>query len=240
MDLITPMIETIDLTKEYPEGKASIRALNKVNLSIVRGEFVTITGPSGSGKTTLLNLVGLLDYPSDGSIRFDGMDVSGLQNNKIADFRRQNIGFIFQLHQLIPTITAVENIMLPVMPYQREIRFNPLERAQDLLREVGLGDCAHKLPSALSGGEQQRVAIARALINSPRLILADEPTGNLDKYTGEEVMQLLREINQRLSATVILVTHNPLFENIGDRHFGLIKGEIDEQGVTCKRKSLTF
>lgn len=228
MDHISPMIETIDLSKEYPDGKSSLRALDNVNLVIAPAEFVTITGPSGSGKTTLLNLIGLLDFPSHGSIKFDGVEVDSLKNNKIADFRRHNIGFIFQLHQLIPTITAVENIMLPVMPYQREIRFNPLEKSLTLLREVGLGECAHKLPSALSGGEQQRVAIARALINSPKLILADEPTGNLDQSTGEEVMQLLCDINQHFNTTIILVTHNPLFEKIGDRHFTLLKGLIKE------------
>ncbi len=201
------MISIQGLVKVYRKG-SEVLALDNVSFRVPRGEFLAIAGPSGSGKTTLLNLIGTLDYPTSGAILFDGTDLRTLKEKEIADFRRQNIGFVFQLFNLLPALTALENVMLPLLPYRKSLPFTLEERARKLLAEVGLSNRMNHLPSELSGGEQQRVAIARALVNYPKVVLADEPTGNVDSKVGEEIVALLRQLNNELNLTIVLVTHD--------------------------------
>jgi ABC-type lipoprotein export system ATPase subunit len=217
------MIITQDLTKIYGED-TQVAALQQVNLEIARGEFVAITGPSGSGKSTLLNLLGTLDRPTEGSVCLDGVDVSTLKGDRLADFRRENIGFIFQLFHLVPVLNALENVMLPLLPYHRSSHLEG--RAKELLEIVGLGDRMKHLPSQLSGGESQRVAIARALINQPGIILADEPTGNLDSHNGEEIVALLKGICQDTGITIVMVTHDPKIAAEADRTLSMRDGRL--------------
>jgi ABC-type lipoprotein export system ATPase subunit len=201
------IVHTEALTKDYGDG-TSVRALDDLSFSICEGEFVAITGPSGSGKSTLLNLLGTLDRPTSGRIILDGVDTSTLKGNQLADFRRERIGFVFQLFNLVPELTALENVMMPLLPYQRRLGFKLEARARELLGAMGLGERVSHLPSQLSGGEQQRVAIARALVNRPKLILADEPTGNLDSQNGEEILVVLQQLNREHGVTLVLVTHD--------------------------------
>jgi ABC-type lipoprotein export system ATPase subunit len=201
------IIQAEKLNKVYGGGTA-VPALCDISLQVAAGEIVAIQGPSGSGKSTLLNLIGTLDRPTSGRIDVDGVDVSSLRGNALADFRREKIGFVFQLFNLVPALTALENVMLPLLPYRRGLGFQLEERAQALLTEMGLSQRLRHLPGQLSGGEQQRVAIARALINHPRLILADEPTGNLDTKSGREILNLLHELNREQGLTLVLVTHD--------------------------------
>ncbi len=219
------MIATENLTKIYTDG-APVQALDNVTLEIAAGEFVAITGPSGSGKSTLLNLIGTLDRPTSGRVVVDGVDVSTLRGNALADFRRERIGFVFQMFHLVPTLTALENVMLPLIPYRRGLKFRLEERARELLEAVGLGDRLHHLPGQLSGGEQQRVAIARALINTPKVILADEPTGNLDSRAGAEIVALLRQLNREREVTVLVATHNEAVAQAADRIIRLRDGRV--------------
>lgn len=219
------MVITENLTKVYSDS-VTVRALDSVNLTVPRGEFLAVMGPSGSGKTTLLNLIGTLDVPTSGRIIVDGIDIGTLRGNQLADFRRAKIGFIFQLFHLVPTLTALENVMLPLLPYRRRLTFRLEARASALLQEVGLAQRVEHLPGQLSGGEQQRVAIARALINHPTLILADEPTGNLDSQAGQEIIALLRRLSLEHGLTVIIVTHNPGLAAQADRVLELIDGQI--------------
>jgi ABC-type lipoprotein export system ATPase subunit len=201
------IVQVEKLNKVYGGGTA-VPALCDISLRVAAGEIVAIQGPSGSGKSTLLNLIGTLDQPTSGRITVDGVDVHTLRGNALADFRRQKIGFVFQLFNLVPALTALENVMLPLLPYRRGLGFNLQERARELLQSMGLGERLRHLPGQLSGGEQQRVAIARALINHPRLILADEPTGNLDTKSGREILNLLHELNREQGITLVLVTHD--------------------------------
>lgn len=201
------IVQTESLGKTYGDG-AAVRALEDVSLSVSAGEFLAVSGPSGSGKSTLLNLIGTLDTPTSGRVTVDGVDLGALRGDALADFRRAKIGFVFQLFNLAPTLDALENVILPLLPYQRGLKFDVKKRARGLLEDMGLGDRLHHLPGQLSGGEQQRVAIARALINSPRLILADEPTGNLDGKTGTEIMGRLNRLNREEGLTLIIVTHD--------------------------------
>lgn len=218
------ILETIDLTKIYGDD-TRVCALQKVSLKVDRGEFVAITGPSGSGKSTLLNLLGTLDNPTSGQVLIGGIDVGRLRGNALADFRRTYIGFIFQLFNLVPVLSALENVMLPLLPYCKR-GFDLKGRAKELLVAVGLADRVTHLPSQLSGGEQQRVAIARALLNEPDMILADEPTGNLDSQAGGEIVALLRRMNQEYGVTVILVTHDNTIARQADRFIGLKDGRL--------------
>ena len=216
-----PILKVEKLTKSYaiPDGKLTI--LSDVDLQVQRGEFLAITGQSGSGKTTLLALLGALDFPDSGEIWLDDIAVHRLQGSAAADFRRQKIGFVFQLFYLLPNLTALENVMAPLLPYRRKLDFDLRQRACELLESVGLGDRIGHLPARLSGGEQQRVAIARALINRPAVLLADEPTGNLDPRTGVEVLDVLREQRRMGDQTLIMVTHDPQIAETADRRIHL-------------------
>ncbi len=217
------LVQVEAVTKRYGE-RAPVVALHEVSLAVERGEFVAIVGASGSGKSTLLNLIGTLDTPTAGSIRIAGVDAGSLAGNELADFRREQIGFVFQSFHLLPVLTALENVALPLLPYARDADLDA--RARALLDQVGLGDRKDHLPAALSGGEQQRVAIARALINQPALILADEPTGNLDSRTGRQIIELLRRVNRESGSTLIIVTHAETLAAEADRVIRLVDGRI--------------
>ena len=199
------MLEARQLTKEYQSGDHRIAVLRDVSFSIPSGAFVAIVGPSGSGKTTLLGLLAGLDVPTSGSVLMDGDDLGKLSEDRRAQLRGAKVGFVFQSFQLIPTLTALENVQVPL-----ELRGDDgaPARARELLARVGLGDRAHHFPNQLSGGEQQRVAIARAFSNSPRLLFADEPTGNLDSETGAHIVELLETLNRESGTTIVLVTHD--------------------------------
>jgi ABC-type lipoprotein export system ATPase subunit len=197
------IIETQDLTRIYGDGE-QIRALDQVNLCVAAGELVAVMGPSGSGKSTLLNVIGALDRPSSGKVLINGKDLTTIRNKD--KFRAKTVGFVFQLHNLLPTLNAIENVEVPMMRHQPILTRR--KRARELLELVGLEQRMNHLPSQLSGGQRQRVAVARALANSPLLILADEPTGNLDTVAGNDLMSLIRELNQSQGTTFLVVTHD--------------------------------
>ena len=221
-------VETEDLAKYYRMGPYVIRALDGVNLRIRRGEYVSIMGPSGSGKTTLFNMIGGIDRPTRGTVFIDEVDISKLDAYELAWVRSRKIGYIFQTFNLIPVLTAVENVMLPMI-FAGVPRRERLERARKLLERVGLGDRLYHRPSELSGGQQQRVAIARALANDPSIILADEPTGNLDLQTGLEIINLLRELNRERGVTVVTATHDLKMIDVSDRIVYLRDGKVERE-----------
>jgi ABC-type lipoprotein export system ATPase subunit len=203
----TPLITARDLHKSYPVGKRTLEVLRGIDLEVFRGEFLALRGASGAGKSTLLHLLGGLDLPNAGEIRFDGTDLRALSAGALAQWRNRRVGFIFQAYHLLPELSALENVALPA----RLARIAPAEaarRAVALLERVGLGQRLEHRPYELSGGEQQRVAVARALVNEPDLILADEPTGNLDSHTGEEIIHLLETLRAERQATFIMATHD--------------------------------
>jgi putative ABC transport system ATP-binding protein len=220
-----PIIELKDVWKIYQMGDVQVTALDGLNLVVKKGEFLSIMGPSGSGKSTAMNMIGCLDIPSKGSIFLDGKDISKLRESDLAQIRGRKIGFIFQQFNLIPTLTALENIMLPMI-FQNIPRNERLIRAKKLLKMVGLGDRMDHKPNELSGGEQQRVAIARSLSNNPEVILADEPTGNLDSKTGSTVMDFLRKLHEQEGKTIIMVTHDEDVAKNADRIEYLKDGKI--------------
>jgi putative ABC transport system ATP-binding protein len=214
-----------DVWKIYRMGEVDVNALKGINLEIKHGEFIAITGSSGSGKSTMMNLVGCLDLPTEGTIYLEGTDIAKLPESRLAQIRGQKIGFIFQQFNLIPTLSAVENVMLPG-EFQNLSNGFSKKYAEDLLIKVGLGARMHHLPSQLSGGEQQRVAIARALSNNPEVVLADEPTGNLDTKSGSEIIALLESLWKKEGKTIIMVTHDLNLAKHARRQIHLKDGEI--------------
>jgi putative ABC transport system ATP-binding protein len=216
--------ELTGVTKVFGDGNGSVRALDGLDLKVQAGEFLAVAGPSGSGKTTLLQLLGALDRPTAGEVLFEGRDMARLRDGELTRLRRDAIGFVFQQFNLIPTLTARENVEAALAPAGGH-------GADRLLEAVGLGNRLGHLPSELSGGEQQRVAIARALANDPRVLLADEPTGNLDSATGEEVLSLLQRLSDELSQTIVLITHNSALAERADRLVRLRDGQLDGTGV---------
>jgi putative ABC transport system ATP-binding protein len=219
------MLVATDLTKEYQSGASRLAVLKHVSFSIPQGAFVAIVGPSGSGKTTLLGLLAGLDTPSSGTVSLDGVDLTRLTEDERARLRGEKVGFIFQSFQLIPTLTAIENVQVPL-----ELRGDPgaAQRARELMERVGLADRNDHFPAQLSGGEQQRVAIARAFSNSPRILFADEPTGNLDGETGERIVVLLEALNRESGSTIVLVTHEMYLAERSGRIIRLKDGEVAE------------
>ena len=218
------LIELKNVVKKYRMGDTFVRALDGVDLTIERGEYVAIMGPSGSGKSTMMNILGFLDVPDEGEYIFEGKNTEGLNESQLAFIRNRKVGFVFQTFNLLPRETALENVELPMI-YASVPRAKRIERAKELLERVGLGHRIHHKPNELSGGERQRVAIARALANDPEIILADEPTGNLDTKTGEEIMGILDELNAA-GKTVILVTHDPEIARHSHRIIHLKDGRI--------------
>ena len=223
-----PVIELEGVSKVYSSGRVHVEALRDVDLCIERGELVAVMGPSGSGKTTLMEIIGCLLQPTSGQYRFEGRAIETIPPDGLANLRGEAIGFVFQSFNLLPRITALENVALP-LSYRGVGRRERRARADEALRRVGLGARAKHLPSELSGGERQRVAIARALINRPSLILADEPTGNLDTNTGREILDLLRDLHAE-GNTVVMVTHDPRLGGEAERRLALRDGCIDGDG----------
>ena len=217
------ILETINLNKYYGEGKNLIKAIDNTNIEIKEGEFVAIVGKSGSGKSTLLHMLGALDRPSSGKVLIDGKDISDMKEEKLAIFRRRQIGFVFQYYNLIPSINVWENIILPIGLDSRKV---DIEFINDILKTLGLEDKKNSMPNTLSGGQQQRVAIARALASKPSIILADEPTGNLDSKTEEEVLTLLKASARRYSQTIVMITHDEGISQMADRTINIEDGKV--------------
>jgi putative ABC transport system ATP-binding protein len=219
------MIELIDVRKVYKAGRFEVVALDGVNLKVEEGEFIAIMGPSGSGKSTMLNLIGCLDKPTSGKVIINGVDTSKLSDKELTDLRRDTIGFIFQHYYLIPTLTALENVELP-MVFKGIPKSEREKKAKELLSLVGLAKEADRKPKELSGGQQQRVAIARALANDPSILLCDEPTGNLDTRNGKIIMDIIKKLNKEKNVTVVLVTHDPATAEYADRIIRMRDGRI--------------
>lgn len=217
------ILETINLNKYYGEGKNLVKAIDNTNIKIKEGEFVAIVGKSGSGKSTLLHMLGALDRPSSGKVLIDGKDISNMKEEKLAIFRRRQIGFVFQYYNLIPSINVWENIVLPIGLDSRKV---DVEFVNDILKTLGLEDKKSSMPNTLSGGQQQRVAIARALASKPSIILADEPTGNLDSKTEEEVLTLLKASARKYSQTIVMITHDEGISQMADRTVNIEDGKV--------------
>jgi putative ABC transport system ATP-binding protein len=217
-------IKIEDLTKNYTMGELTVPALQDFSISIEEGQFIAVLGPSGSGKTTLLNLIGGIDRPSNGKIYFESLELVSLSEKKLTRYRRRNVGFIFQFYNLVASLTAFENVELASKLTNSSDE--ALKITKELLKEVGLGDKMHKFPAQLSGGEQQRVAIARALAKNPKILLADEPTGNIDSETTGKILKLLKKINENHNVTMLLITHNVGISYLADKVIYLRDGKI--------------
>ena len=233
------LIKITDLTKVYGAGDVAVHALRGINVTVAEGEFVAIMGPSGSGKSTFMNILGCLDRPTGGTYVLDREDVSRLNKDRLASVRSRKIGFVFQSYNLLPRLTAAKNVMLPLLydGHQHLSDKQCYERAVAALESVGLGERVRHRPNELSGGQQQRVAIARALINDPSIVLADEPTGNLDTQASEEVLALLHQLHGR-GVTIVMVTHEPGIADHAERVIYLLDGQIasDKQNGTSKKR----
>lgn len=224
----TALLRLSDVSVRYGAGEAAVVALNDVSCQLERGQLIALVGPSGAGKTTLLSVIGLLERPSGGSVAIDGSDTGRLSDDALADLRRDRIGFVFQLFHLVPALTALDNVMLPLLPYEDRARLD--RDARDLLRHLGLGRRQLHLPGQLSGGEQQRVAIARALIGRPELVLADEPTGNLDSKTSREVIDLLEKLQHDLGFALVIATHEAAIARRMHRRWLIQDGLLSPDG----------
>lgn len=211
-----------NVTKEYVMGEVTIHAVDGVDFTIEEGELALIVGSSGAGKTTVLNILGGMDSATSGTVRVDGKDITDFSNRKLIEFRRNQVGFVFQFYNLIPNLTALENVEIAT-----QLSVNPLS-PKDVLEQVGLGDRMHNFPAQLSGGEQQRVSIARALAKNPRLLLCDEPTGALDYATGKQILSLLQQTCKQTGTTVVIITHNQAIEPIADRVVRMRSGKIHQ------------
>lgn len=222
-----------DLTKDYKTGKVITKALRGIDLVIAQGEFLSIAGPSGSGKTTLLNIIGCLDSPTTGSVSLNGTDLAELSNKKRAELRKLSIGFVFQSFNLIPVLTAFENVEIPLILLHWDKRKRK-ETVEQLLVDVGLEEYIHRRPLAMSGGQQQRVAVARALVKEPKLILADEPTANLDSTTGKATLELMRKLNEKHDSTFIFSTHDKMVMDFADRLILLKDGKVSSDSKKGK------
>ena len=220
------MIEICNMSKIYRIGNVAVKALDNISLSIKQHEFVSIVGPSGSGKSTLMNMIGCLDVPTSGEYRLDGMEVSGLTDDQLAFIRNHKIGFVFQGFNLIQKLNALENVELPLI-YQGIPTRERYERSVEALKLVGLEDRAHHRPAELSGGQQQRVAIARALVGNPQIILADEPTGNLDSKSGKDIINMLKELHLK-GSTIVLITHDNDIAMMAERIVRIQDGQIND------------
>ena len=223
--MATTLVEIRGLTKAYVRGKQRVEVLHGINLDIPEGNFVALMGPSGSGKTTLLNLIGGLDSPSDGTLRVDGQRIDDLGSDELAAWRASTVGFIFQSYNLMPVLTAQKNVELPLLLAEMSAA-ERARRASVALRLVGLEDRARHKPNELSGGQQQRVAIARALVSDPRILICDEPTGDLDRATADEVLRLLQQLNREFGKTIVMVTHDPKAAEYASRTVHLDKGTL--------------
>ena len=229
------IIDIKNLTKYYEVGNQIVKALRGIDLEIDKNEFVAIMGPSGSGKSTLMNIIGCLDTPTDGNYVLNGTDVSKLNDNTLAEIRNKEIGFVFQTFNLLPKSTTLENVMLPLI-YAGMPKHERIKQATEVLKNVGLADRITHKPSELSGGQRQRVAVARALVNNPSIILADEPTGNLDSVTSIEIMRLIEEIHEK-GNTIVLVTHEPDIAQHAKRIIRLLDGKISSDIINKNRIS---
>lgn len=223
-------LELKNIEKKYdvPSGKAPVTVLNNISLQVEQGETIAVVGPSGSGKSTLLNIVGALDKPTSGSVNFEGKNLAALSEEDLADFRNREIGFVFQMHHLLPQCTVLENVLIPTIPQNKKknnVEFR--NRAKELLEKIGLSSHLDYFPALLSGGEQQRVAVVRALINSPKLILADEPTGSLDFASADNLGQILIDLNRSENVTLIMVTHSIDLAKKMDTVYNLLGGNLD-------------
>jgi putative ABC transport system ATP-binding protein len=232
-----PLISVRDLKKTYDLGETQVQALRGVTLEVTRGEFVSLTGPSGSGKSTFMHLLGCLDRPSSGEYLFDGHDIARMDKRELARLRNASLGFVFQGFNLLSRTTALENVELPLLYAGVSAARERHERATEALRAVGLGDRLGHHPNQLSGGQQQRVAIARALVNHPQLLLADEPTGNLDTRTSIEVMDIFQRLNQEQSLTIVLVTHEPDIAEYGTRIVAFRDGRVRGDDLVRRRRT---
>jgi len=221
------IVDARDITKVYTMGEVEVHALRGLSAQIKRGEIVGIMGPSGSGKSTLMNIMGCLDRPTSGEYFLANESVGEMTDNQLADIRNRKVGFVFQTFNLLPRATALANVILPLR--YSDNKGDHQELAREALENVGLGDRLHHRPNELSGGQQQRVAIARALVNNPAIIMADEPTGNLDTKTGNEVMELLLKLNQETGTTLIVVSHDPEIVNFTERIISIRDGQVEER-----------
>ena len=220
------IVKVVDLFKTYQMGDVEVHALRGTSLNIHKGEIVSIMGPSGSGKSTLMNILGCLDRPTSGTYVLEGENVEHMDGDQLADIRNRRVGFVFQSYNLLQRSTALSNVMLPLRYRRNNGHQNPREAAEELLARVGLEDRMLHRPYELSGGEQQRVAIARALVNEPSMVLADEPTGNLDSKSGDEIMELLLELNEEKNVTLVIVTHDPQVAEMTHRIVRLFDGKV--------------
>lgn len=223
------LYELKGLSKRYTRGKENVAIFDQLDMTIAQGDFIAIMGPSGSGKTTLLNLLGGIDKPSSGEVVFEGQRIDNLSQSKLAKWRAKNAGFIFQFYNLMPTLTAAQNVELPLLLTKLSGKARK-ERVKTALDIVGMGDRSKHRPGQLSGGQQQRVAIARAIVADPKVLLADEPTGDLDRNTADEILQTLQLLNKELGKTIIMVTHDPEAASHALRELHLNKGRFEEKG----------